>query len=89
MSIHEYPDDYQKQTERGWYKCWATDDRWEGQPRYRGWGNGCWWIPLADGWISSDHPYTWQGPLADIMGPAPDGTNPKSEPSAQANEEER
>lgn len=65
-------------TEKGWYLVRATDGRWNGETRYRAWGNGFWWIPLRDGWISSnDGLYEWQGPVADINGPAPDGTNPK------------
>jgi hypothetical protein len=55
-----------------------VDDRWDGLPRYRAYGNGRWWTPLADGWISApDNIYRWHGPVADINGPAPDGTNPK------------
>ncbi len=64
-------------TDAGWYGCWATDDRWNGEMRYRAWGNGRWWTPLADGWFSSPpNIYRWHGPVADVHGPAPDGTNP-------------
>lgn len=62
----------------GWYECWAADDRWGGEMRYRAWGHGLWWIPLSDGWLSSRPIYRWKGPVADVNGPAPDGTNPKS-----------
>ena len=55
-------------TEAGWYECYATDDRWKGSMRYRAWGNGLWWIMGL---------YRWRGPVADVNGPAPDGTNPK------------
>lgn len=61
-------------TESGWYECWATDDRWSGEMRYRAWGNGLWWIPLSDGWIpapAQDGIYRWRGPVADVNGPAP------------------
>lgn len=62
----------------GWYECWARDDRWNGEMRYRAWGNGFWWTPLEDGWITApDGLYRWRGPVADVNGPAPDGTNPK------------
>ncbi len=64
--------------ERGWYEVAAIDDRWEWETRYRGWGNGLWCPPLPDGWISGPvGVYRWRGPVADIMGPAPDGTNPR------------
>ena len=66
-------------TEKGWYECWAVDGRWGMLMQYRAWGNGCWWTPLADGWVSSKNGvYKWRGPVADIGGPAPDGTNPGS-----------
>jgi hypothetical protein len=63
--------------EPGWYECLATDDRWQGETRYRAWGQGRWWIPLVDGWLSSPMGlYRWRGPVADVHGPAPDGINP-------------
>lgn len=63
-------------TETGWYLCKAGD-RWNGETRYRAYGNGSWWIPLSDGWIQGPAEiYQWHGPVADINGPAPDGTNP-------------
>ena len=66
-------------TEKGWYECWAVDGRWGVRMQYRAWGNGCWWTPLADGWVSSkDGVYKWRGPVTDIGGTAPDGTNPGS-----------
>lgn len=65
----------------GWYECWARDDRWNGEMRYRAWGNGFWWTPLEDGWITApDGLYRWRGPVADVNGPAPDGTNPQPTP---------
>ena len=72
-------------TKPGWYECWALDDRWGGEMRYRAWGNGYWWIPLVDGWITSPMGiYRWRGPVADVNGPAPDGTNPQSTPQGDA-----
>jgi hypothetical protein len=63
----------------------AVDDRWAGEFRYRAWGNGVWWIPLPDGWLSScDGIYRWAGPFADVNGPAPDGTNPGGPVPAEA-----
>jgi hypothetical protein len=71
--------------ERGWYEVVAVDGRFEGERRYRAWGNGMWWIPLKDGWLSSPpNLYRWRGPVADVMGPAPDGTNPVTEPAHDA-----
>lgn len=65
-------------TEKGWYECKAVDDRWDGEMRYRAWGNDQWWTPLKDGWFSApDGIYRWRGPVADVYGPAPDGTNPQ------------
>lgn len=47
--------------------------------RYRAWGNGFWWTPLKDGWLSAPNGiYRWRGPVADVNGPAPDGANPQS-----------
>lgn len=82
MSKPELPDDvrepHETPTAPGWYECWAVDDRWCGEMRYRAWGNGLWWTPLPDGWLSSrDGIYYWRGPVADVNGPAPDGTDPK------------
>jgi hypothetical protein len=71
-------DEHEDPTEKGWYLVDAVDGRFDGERKYRAWGNGSWWIPLADGWLSSPMGlYRWQGPVADIDGPAPDGTNPK------------
>ncbi|MGB2832951.1 MAG: hypothetical protein WBC07_08340 [Methylotenera sp.] len=65
-------------TKAGWYECWAIDDRWNGEMRYRAWGNGAWWIPLDKGWLGSPNGiYRWRGPVADVEGQAPDGTNPR------------
>jgi len=70
--------------EPGWYECWAKDDRWDGQMQYRAWGNGFWWTPLKDGWISQPLGiYRWRGPVADVNGPAPDGTNPQPTPEGE------
>lgn len=69
--------EFEEPSEKGWYECFAVDDRWKGEMRYRAWGNGTWWIPLPDGWLSSPLGiYRWRGPVADVNGPAPDGTNP-------------
>jgi hypothetical protein len=67
-------------TAAGWYEVDAIDGRFADRqgPVYRAWGNGRWWTPLADGWISvPDGLYRWRGPVADVNGPAPDGTNPQ------------
>lgn len=67
-----------KPTKPGWYECIATDDRWDGETRYRAWDGVRWLIPLKDGWFSAFMGiYKWKGPVADVNGPAPDGTNPK------------
>jgi hypothetical protein len=72
-------------TERGWYECLATDDRWGGETAYRAWGCGTWWTPLKDGWLSAPMGlYRWRGPVADVMGPAPDGTDPRPTTAAAA-----
>ncbi len=64
----------------GWYECMAVDDRWGGKIRYRAWGAGIWWTPIQDGWITSGAGiYRWRGPVAEVNGPAPDGTNPGCE----------
>ncbi len=64
----------------GWYECVAIDDRWNGEMRYRAWGAGTWWIPLKDGWLTSKVGlYRWRGPVADVHGPAPDGSDPGRE----------
>jgi hypothetical protein len=34
-------------TEKGWYLVDAVDGRFEGEHKYRAWGNGSWWVPLA------------------------------------------
>lgn len=68
--------EWDEPTEAGWYECLAVDDRWGGEMRYRAWGNGSWWTPLRDGWLSSRMGlYRWRGPVADVNGPAPDGTD--------------
>lgn len=65
-------------TRDGWYLCRAVDSRWGGETRYRAWGNGSWWIPLKDGWLSSNMGiYQWIGPVADVRGPAPSGEHPR------------
>lgn len=67
-------------TVAGWYEVEAVDDRFADHtgPVYRGWGNGRWWTPLPDGWFEQPNGlYRWRGPVADINGPAPDGTNPR------------
>lgn len=64
-------------TEKGWYEVRTPGT--EGEPvQYRGWGGGIWWTPVGDGWRGSfNAEYEWRGPVADLSGPAPDGTNPE------------
>lgn len=40
----------------GWYIVERIDEPGE---RIRAWGQGHWWTPLPDGWISSDNVYRW------------------------------
>lgn len=62
----------------GWYEVDPIDDRFDGKVTYRAWGNDLWWTPLKDGWLSSRMGiYRWRGPVANVDGPAPDGTNPR------------
>lgn len=82
MTVIQPQDDWRDATETppgpGWYEVIAVDGRFDGDSRYRAWGNDMWWIPLVDGWLSvPDGLYRWRGPVADVNGPAPDGTNPK------------
>lgn len=73
----EFHSEFEKPTQSGWYLVRSVDGRYGGESRYRGWGKECWWIPLKDGWIEGPtNVYQWHGPVADIEGPAPDGTNP-------------
>lgn len=68
----------------GWYEVDATDGRFADRsgPVYRAWGNGFWWVPLPDGWITAhENLYRWRGPVADVNGPAPDGTDPQRAPA--------
>lgn len=75
LSWHEADEE---PAEPGWYEVAAMDDRWGPETRYRAWGNGCWWIPLPDGWLTArEKVYRWRGPVADVNGPAPDGTDPQ------------
>ena len=77
---HEMP------KETGWYLVHAVDGRFDGETKYRAWGNGSWWIPLQDGWLSSPIGISrWIGPVADVNGPAPDGTDPKPTKKETAN----
>lgn len=63
---------YRRPSRKGWYECRARDGRWGGKTRYRAWGQGQWWIPLADGWLSSPMGlYQWRGPRIDIDKPEP------------------
>lgn len=65
-------------TEVGWYQVRWSDESGD-HVEYRGF-NGTWWTPLPDGWLSAPYgKYEWRGPVADIQGPAPDGTSPKSD----------
>lgn len=78
MTSGDWQDQDQEPTEAGWYECLAVDDRWDGKMAYRAWGNGSWCIPLEDSWLSMyTGVYKWRGPVADVDGPAPDGTNPQ------------
>lgn len=70
-------DEWTEPTEKGWYLVDAVDGRWNGEVRYRAWGEGSWWIPLPDGWMSSPMGlYRWVGPAYDVFGPSPSGDNP-------------
>ena len=74
----EWHDPGDDPAEPGWYEVTTADDRFGPELRYRAWGNGLWWIPLRDGWVTAhENVYRWRGPVADINGPAPDGTNPQ------------
>jgi hypothetical protein len=39
----------------GWYRV-----KRDGEPRVRAFGQGHWWIPLSDGWLSADGCYEWE-----------------------------
>jgi hypothetical protein len=41
----------------GWYRV-----KREGDQKVRAFGNGHWWIPLVDGWLSADDVYEWALP---------------------------
>ena len=44
----------------GWYRV-----RREGEAKIRAYGQGHWWIPLIDGWLSADGVYEWEAlPIA-------------------------
>ena len=74
----DWHDEHEEPVEIGWYLVDAVDGRFNGKHKYRAWGNGSWWIPAYDGWVSSSIGlYRWKGPVADIDGPAPDGTDPR------------
>jgi len=54
---------FKKPLRKGWYECKARDNRWDGKTMWRAWGNGLWWIPLKNGWLSSNlGTYKWRGP---------------------------
>lgn len=79
--IKPFPNNQNKEPEKtGWYHVDAVDKRWGEKTKFRAWGNGRWWIPLKDGWLSSNMGiYRWFGPVADVEGPSPSGDNPKKE----------
>ena len=68
IKIEDFPlNENIKPEESGWYFVHAVDDRFEGEFRFRAWGNDSWWIPLGDGWLSSPMGlYRWIGPVADV-----------------------
>ena len=77
MTDHVWNSEHTEPTEAGWYLCDAVDGRWDGQFKYRAWGNGSWWIPLVDGWLSSPMGlYRWTGPAYDIDLASPAGDDP-------------
>jgi len=41
----------------GWYRV-----KRQGDQKVRAFGNGHWWIPLVDGWLSADDVYEWALP---------------------------
>lgn len=61
---------YTHPARRGWYEVRATDDRWDGQTRWRAWGCGQWWTQLAGGgWIGKpewEGQCQWRGPRQSI-----------------------
>lgn len=53
----------------GWYRVKRIDEP-EGSLLVRAFGQGHWWTPLPDGWISSDGVYEWESlPLCSIASP--------------------
>jgi phage FluMu protein Com len=87
----EWHSENEQPTDRGWYLCDSIDGRWNGEFRYRAWGNGYWWIPLPDGWISAPISlYRWKGPPHDIMKPSPHGHDPQpNEKAFMVNEKKK
>lgn len=62
-------------SEKGWYAVRRAD----GSLCIRAWGNGLWWIPLKDGWLSGlPAGFSWLGPLAEIMWDTPRNALPAS-----------
>ena len=60
-------------SEKGWYAIMRSD----GTFCIRGWGNGHWWIPLKDGWMSGiPSGFKWFGPLEPIEWNTPQPTLP-------------
>lgn len=57
---------------KGWYEVKPTDDSWNGETRWRAWGNGQWWMQIKGGWISSfngdgqPRMFQWRGARKDI-----------------------
>jgi len=60
----------------GWYAIQRKD----GSLCLRAWGNGEWWIPLHDGWLSGLPPgFRWMGPVEPMEWDTP-GTQPAPPP---------
>jgi hypothetical protein len=70
-------------TDKGWYAVMRAD----GSLCLRAFGQGLWWIPLKDGWLSGlPTGFKWCGPLADIdwMPPQAPEAQPAPRPSTPA-----
>lgn len=39
----------------GWYRV-----KRDGDQKVRAWGQGHWWIPIPNGWLSADGVYEWE-----------------------------
>lgn len=61
-------------TQPGWYAIQRID----GSYCLRAWGNGHWWIPLKDGWLSGlPSGFRWLGPLEPLAWETPRADQPK------------